>query len=124
MKPFLYTVLIILMCSNTQISQAGQRQSVIITTQDDKQQSIDADRVRWWFTNVPEDKQFLNCDNAPCSEWILDAEIDSEINVYAVASRTKQNDALCDDLYEGKASIQPGQTEATITLAYSVTVCK
>jgi hypothetical protein len=99
--------------------------SLLIKTVDENNQPINADIVKWWFSDELGDKKTLECKKqGNCSEWLIQDTKSQAINIYALASIVKKDDPLCWDWFEAEAKSHADQKELKITLSYSTTVCK
>lgn len=103
---------------------SGEMNSLLIKTVDKNNQPINADIVKWWFSDDSSNKNTLECKQGNCSEWLIQDIKSQEINIYALASILKKDDPYCWDWFEGQAKREADQKEIIITLSYSTTVCK
>ena len=105
-------------------ANADEINSVLIKTVDENNQPIQAEIVKWCFSDDPDKKKILECKQGNCSEWLIQNKKSQVIDVYAFASKVKKGDPYCWDLFEGEAKNQADQKEIEVTLSYSSTVCK
>jgi hypothetical protein len=105
-------------------ANADEINYVSIKTIDENNQPIQAEIIKWCFSDTPHKKKILECKRANCSEWLIQKEKPQAIDIYAFASKIKKDDPYCWDLFKGEAKNQASQKEIEVTLTYSSTVCK
>ena len=98
--------------------------SLLIKTVDKNNQPMNAEIVKWWFSDDPNNKKTLECKQGNCTEWLIQDTKSREINIYALASIVKKDDPYCWDWFEAVAKSQANKKEIKMTLSYSSTVCK
>ncbi len=123
-KQIINSILLFSLYFFTCISNAADADDILIKTVDENNKTLQAQIFKWWFSDDPDEKNILPCDQDSCSEWVIKDDINSPITVYAHFAQVKSNDEYCWDWYEGKAGIQNHQKVTTLTLSYTETVCK
>lgn len=121
---FVSAFLLLMLVCNAGVSNAEEMDFVSLKTVDEENQPIKAEIVKWWFTDLPEEKKTLSCEQGSCSEWLIPVQVSKSVTIYALASKVKKNDPYCWDWFEGEAEYQASLKEIILILSYTTTVCK
>ncbi len=105
------------------ICQAETGSSVLLRILDGKDQTLAAQTIEWWQGDMNQ-KRTLICQKSACAEWIIEDHLDFTKELHVLATRQKEDDKYCWDLYEGRTVIDPDQKKVALTLHWSETVCK
>ncbi len=97
---------------------------VTIKTVDKTQTPFPAETLIWWYSDTPDTKHYLSCQQQDCTEWTINKQPLKAIGIHALSSRTRNEDPECSDIFEAKAEIPATKRLLTLILQQTATVCK
>ena len=86
---------------------------VLVSVVDEQQQPMQVDIIRWWYSDTPQQKYYLNCANDDCDQWQISEALTAEVIIHATASKPHEEDSMCSHVYSGELSYLPGVEIAT-----------
>ncbi len=110
-------------CNNAGNRTPGGSLGLTIKIVDESSNAFEVQTVRWWYSGDRNNKHELQCTTDLCAEWVIGEELSGSIEIHADASRVKQDDENCWDLYNGKAVVEMPADEVVIVVAYTNTAC-
>ncbi len=102
----------------------GESKGLRIHTVDKNNNPFKVETVRWWPAGNVQTVHQLECNNGPCSEWILDEDVEGSIELYAAISNVTKADPECWEVYTGYLVVDLPVRDATIIITYANKACK